>query len=303
MKLSGQREGGQALIILVLILLLIGSLILPPILGFVSTGLRAGQLIEQNTDELYAADAGVEDAIWKIVKGDALLQALPENESYSYLLTCLVNGISPVNVIVKKLPLLQTLVGDEEYNPEKVVDDWITFSVLEIKPDEQAGDVEYTCHVSICASENQSGWRKLNSLGIFFSPFPGSEDLISGPYDWLGTETGQMIFSSLQDGSPEVKIVPGGFAFIWRWEQTYPEFKGGDVGTFDFKFMIYNADWRHRFYFIWSTYISQDLFYDASSSSLYRWLIEANAGDTTVRSVAFGNIEGLSILTWEINAP
>jgi hypothetical protein len=301
MKLFSQREGGQAFI-LVLILLLMGGLMLPPMLSFVSTGLKAGQLIEQKTDELYAADAGIEDAIWKIIKDDASLQALPENELYSYTLTGFVNGVSPINVTVKKLPLLQTLVGDNEYNPNKVVDAWITFSVLQVTPNQEAGYVEYTCRVSFHYDE--TAWRKLNSLGAFFSPFPGGEDLIYGPYDWLGTQTGQMRFDSLKDGSPEVKIVPGGFAFIWRWEQAYPEFKkGSEDGAFDFKFKIYNPDWRHRFYFIWSTFISQDLFYDAPSSSLYRWLIEATAGDTTVRSVVIGDIEGLSILTWEINAP
>jgi hypothetical protein len=51
---------------LVLILLTVGGLILAPLLGLMSTGLLAGQVYEQKTDELYAADAGVEDAVWKI---------------------------------------------------------------------------------------------------------------------------------------------------------------------------------------------------------------------------------------------
>jgi hypothetical protein len=51
---------------LVLILLVVGGLILTPLLGLMSTGLMAGQVYERKTDELYAADAGVEDAIWRI---------------------------------------------------------------------------------------------------------------------------------------------------------------------------------------------------------------------------------------------
>ena len=51
---------------LVLILLTVGGLILAPLLGLMSTGLLAGQVYEKKTDELYAADAGVEDAVWKI---------------------------------------------------------------------------------------------------------------------------------------------------------------------------------------------------------------------------------------------
>jgi hypothetical protein len=51
---------------LVLTLLTVSGLIMAPLLGLMSTGLLAGQTYEMKTDELYAADAGVEDAIWKI---------------------------------------------------------------------------------------------------------------------------------------------------------------------------------------------------------------------------------------------
>ena len=63
-KLRG-REKGQALI-LALILLAVGSLTLVPLLTFMSSGLDAGATFEEKVDELYAADAGVQDAIWKI---------------------------------------------------------------------------------------------------------------------------------------------------------------------------------------------------------------------------------------------
>jgi len=62
-------EKGQALL-LVLILLLVGSLIITPLLGFMSTGLIVGQVHEKRMSELYAADAGVERAFWQI-KTDA----------------------------------------------------------------------------------------------------------------------------------------------------------------------------------------------------------------------------------------
>ena len=58
-------EKGSVLI-MVLILLVVGGLILTPLLGLMSTGLLAGKVYEKKTDELYAADAGVEDAIWRI---------------------------------------------------------------------------------------------------------------------------------------------------------------------------------------------------------------------------------------------
>ena len=58
-------EKGKALV-LVLINLVVGGLIFAPLLGMMSTGLIAGQVYERKMYEYYAADAGVEDAIWKI---------------------------------------------------------------------------------------------------------------------------------------------------------------------------------------------------------------------------------------------
>jgi len=65
-------EKGQALII-VLILLVIGGLIIGPLLGFMSTGLIVGRAYEERMDELYAADAGIEDAVWKIMNSEPLV--------------------------------------------------------------------------------------------------------------------------------------------------------------------------------------------------------------------------------------
>jgi hypothetical protein len=58
-------EAGQALI-LVLIFLALGSLTLVPTLNHISTALKTGEVYEQNTNELYTADAGIEDGLWRI---------------------------------------------------------------------------------------------------------------------------------------------------------------------------------------------------------------------------------------------
>jgi len=65
-------EKGQAFV-LVLILLLVGALITAPALGFMSTGLMAGQVYEEKMDELYAADAGVEDGLWHLMYGGLIV--------------------------------------------------------------------------------------------------------------------------------------------------------------------------------------------------------------------------------------
>ncbi len=64
LKRIGDQKG-QALV-LVLILLLVGSLVISALLGFMATGVKTGMVYEKKTSELYAADAGIEDAVWQI---------------------------------------------------------------------------------------------------------------------------------------------------------------------------------------------------------------------------------------------
>jgi len=66
MNKVARGERGQALII-VLILMVVGGLIIAPLLSYMSSGLIVGRVYEKMADELYAADAGVEDAAWQIL--------------------------------------------------------------------------------------------------------------------------------------------------------------------------------------------------------------------------------------------
>ena len=68
MKRKGEK--GYALL-LVLLLLLVGMIILAPLMSFMATGLLAGQQYELMMERQYAADGGVEQALWKIKNGQA----------------------------------------------------------------------------------------------------------------------------------------------------------------------------------------------------------------------------------------
>ncbi|UCG55220.1 MAG: hypothetical protein JSV32_03120 [Dehalococcoidia bacterium] len=65
LKIINQNESGWALV-LTIALLGLGSLMLTPLLAYTGTGLETEVTFENKTEELYAADAGVEDAIWHI---------------------------------------------------------------------------------------------------------------------------------------------------------------------------------------------------------------------------------------------
>jgi hypothetical protein len=59
-----RNESGQGVLITVLVLLILGALLIVPLLNLMGTGLQAGRVHEVRTEEYYAADAGVEEAIY-----------------------------------------------------------------------------------------------------------------------------------------------------------------------------------------------------------------------------------------------
>lgn len=67
------NDRGIAPLQLMLLLLAVGSLTIPALLSFMNTGLRVGQIAEEKARLVYAADAGVDDAQWKIKNDDPLL--------------------------------------------------------------------------------------------------------------------------------------------------------------------------------------------------------------------------------------
>jgi hypothetical protein len=98
-KNSMEDEKGAALII-ALILLLIGGLISAALLGHMGSGILASQVHERRTAELYAADAGVEDAIWRIQHEET--PVCSGNPYWSYNITD-VNG-KDLQVSIEYLP-------------------------------------------------------------------------------------------------------------------------------------------------------------------------------------------------------
>ncbi|MDD4230893.1 MAG: hypothetical protein PHG45_05890 [Dehalococcoidales bacterium] len=76
-KCFHRKQNGHVFIT-ALIILTLGSAMLAPLLGFIGTGLKTGQAFEEQTDLLYAADAGIENAIWQIQNGGVgIINGLP----------------------------------------------------------------------------------------------------------------------------------------------------------------------------------------------------------------------------------
>ncbi len=90
-KLRISAQEGRTLA-LALIVLAVGCLLIPPFLAHISTNLLAIRATEEGLNEQYAADAGVEDALYRLANGE------PVGEPFNT--PTLVNGM-PVTVTVE----------------------------------------------------------------------------------------------------------------------------------------------------------------------------------------------------------
>ena len=85
---SRRGEKGMAMVI-TLMLLFLGGVMIAPLLSYTGTGLLIGKEVdEKRMTELYAADSGIEDGIWKIMN-----EQIPATQPYP-----LVVNDKPVNV-------------------------------------------------------------------------------------------------------------------------------------------------------------------------------------------------------------
>jgi hypothetical protein len=292
---SYKSERGNALII-VLCLLVAGGLAIAPLLAHMSTGLKAIQIREAKMYEFYAADAGVEDAIYKITNRYPPLQDLNVNGTHNYYLADSINGLAPATVGITKMSLLAEILDPDEYKINQPHESWASFGVpLLVERTEEY--VEYSCNITF--KYTGAGQRTLQTLGTFFAPFPGDINLITGPYDIVYTQ----IFTDddLEDDNPKSIIGSAGFAFLWRWENNKgPAFDTNDTGAVSFKFKIDDPSWEYSTFFAFATTKEQDISFVSSTPFPYKWLVEAAAAGTDIKSSVFEDSEGLVILTWEI---
>src|SRR4030042_1348428 len=109
LKKSLKNEAGQVLP-MALVLLVLGGLLVVPMLSLMTTNLNANRIIEEETSGIYAADAGIQDALWKLGDGVDLFE-----NGDSYVLTengtpVTINGMTVT--IEKEKPTQQMVDGD-----------------------------------------------------------------------------------------------------------------------------------------------------------------------------------------------
>ncbi len=197
-------QSGQTLPI-VLALLTLGSLIIVPSLNYASTNLKSAESLAIKTKSLYAAEAGVEDALWR------LLHNKPSSFPYSYQLTN-INGMT-VDVVINEVTILfgEMIGGGGDHSDWLVITKSITYD---------SGVYYYTMNL-----DNQgSGNMKIEQILIDFPP-------------GLTFDTGST-GGEITTVTPDVNGYPStGITVIWNISNPYPTINADDNKDHTFRLL------------------------------------------------------------------
>jgi len=188
---------------IVLVLLVLGIFLIVPLLNYISTNLKAGTVIEKNVKGLYAAEAGVEDALW-LLKNDT-----PALMPHSYQLTG-INGMT-VDVTIDTVVTLY----DEETGLIGTHADWLAMTKT----------VEYSegiYNYSLVLTNNGDGNMKVEMIMI---DFPSSLEYVNN------STTGD-----ITTDNPDVNgSSMTGIALVWDIPVPHPTIVEGGTATHTFQ--------------------------------------------------------------------
>jgi hypothetical protein len=192
------QQAGNALI-LVIIFLMLGSLTLVPTLSHIGTSLKTGQIYEAHTDENYAADSGVEDAIWEI-KYDQLAYLFLDqgyhpykyNTPWDYTLDTPVNGYSP-NITIESVWIPKRAVDDDSLQPPtdlNAINQAYYTNKLMVSGTAPPATTEYEIILNFTPDETMGDNLTIKSIGVWLpqgftydtTQASSLEDDISKPY-------------------------------------------------------------------------------------------------------------------------
>ena len=201
------RQHGMALPT-VLAMFAIGSLLVIPSINYIATNLNAGTITEQEFLGIITADAGIEDALWKI-----------KNESPNYLEPYQItdiNGMS-VDVDINEVDVIAGVpVGDPEHHA-----DWLQVSA-NVTYDYSSGNYTYM----ISANNTTTSQIKIERI---FIDFPSG-------VDYVPDSTSSNLTKPL-DANPTSIFGSSdtGIALLWENGTPRPNIAGGETEYHCFK--------------------------------------------------------------------
>jgi len=279
----GKNESGQGALAIVLILLMLGAIIITPLLVFMDTGLKAGQVYESKVQEFYAADAGVEDGLWQI-KYDHLDEKFssPDYEPYDYYANysySLVDEVNNENVTVNITNVWIPYVDAPDPDDAKDIIEsgtlMVTGKVINFDP---GGERGYQVKISYYYQDDDPEGTNLNvdEIGVWLS---ASFDYVPGGLGSLNNYTSSRVSHC------------GGEAIIWDVNQAFKDLPG-DTGyplirIFDFQFTG-PAD-QNPNAVSWITTTGVDAIPLSWDADVKPYRIESTAGGTTAEAYVIKN--------------
>jgi len=220
LKRFHKEEKGYALVF-VLVFLLFGGLVIPPLLSYMNTGLKTGIIYKENQFELYAADAGINDSLWHTQYGDlqSLLGASYDeydyNSEWSYNLSENVNGKETTvtfqnSWIPQNIPVPHKVLARDIIEAGKLI---VAGSAFDAS----------TYEIKIIFYPDAGDDLLMETVGIWLPPgfeyIPNSSNLESNPADPYYTT------------SVQITSHAGGEAVVWSFSYVpYLDFPGVDSG-------------------------------------------------------------------------
>jgi len=278
----GKNESGQGALAIVLLLLMLGAIIITPLLVFMSTGLKSGQVYESKMQEFYAADAGVEDALWRVKNDELGDYGDFDYTPYTYDLPDEINAENvTVNITNVWIP-----TADIPDDPGSIIESGrllVTGSAITF-PDGESGyqikmSYYYDTDPESAYYDPEGANLMIDEIGVW----------LSGGFDYVPDGLGNL---NVYDSSPDIVAHCGGEAIVWDIDpdQAFKVDPGDTdwplVRTFDFQYSPegqspqalswvetsgVSASWENDFSVSW----------DADSKP-YR--IESTAGGTTAEA-------------------
>ena len=268
-------ESGQALI-LALIMLALGSMFITPSLALAATTLKSGQMVEENMREIYAADAGTEDAMWRIINDP------PASYPYSYEITG-INGMS-VSVVIEEV----TSINGQTVEPPAGHVDW-----MEINKSigESCNNDDCIYYYTLSLTNTGNGNISIEMILIDLPP----------QLDYAAGSTGGNITTE----DPTVTGTPAsGITLVWEMSAPWPTIPEGE--TRDHTFQLSGppgVEGVEGHSFVQAKRGDVSTVCDADSHPLTITAQAKNAADEVVATIRMGVWEGgqLDVSCWQLN--
>jgi len=265
------KEDGVALPS-VLAMLAAGSLLIVPSLNYVATNINATEIGEENFEGMLAADAGVEDALWRI-KND-----MPASFPFSYQITD-INGMT-VDVVIEEV----TSISGEAVNPPAGHVDWLGLTKLVTY---DSGIYNYTLSIT----NDGNGNVKLEKILIDFPP--------ELAYEVGSTGGGITTDDPTVNGSPIT-----GVTLFWEISVPLPVIPEGATDNHTFQLSgPPDVDGVEGHSFVQASRGDVSTVCDADSHPFWITAQAKDSGNTVVATIRAGVWQGdqLDICGWKVN--